>query len=61
MYNFILNPQGAICRTLQGHGHWVNTIALNTDYVLRTGPYDPSKASLVYRDINETGKIILWK
>ncbi|GFY72308.1 notchless protein homolog 1 [Trichonephila inaurata madagascariensis] len=34
---------GTLCRTLQGHGHWVNTLALNTDYVMRTGPYDPSK------------------
>lgn len=23
-------------RTLQGHAHWVNTLALSTDYVLRT-------------------------
>ncbi|KRX14706.1 Alsin [Trichinella nelsoni] len=32
---------GILCRTFQGHGHWVNTIALNTDYVLRTGAFDP--------------------
>ncbi|KAG7174648.1 Notchless protein 1-like [Homarus americanus] len=32
---------GVMCRTLQGHGHWVNTLALNTDYVLRTGACDP--------------------
>lgn len=30
-----------MCRTLQGHGHWVNTLALNTDYALRIGAYDP--------------------
>eukprot|EP00850_Spirogloea_muscicola_P010001 SM000057S18431 [mRNA] locus=s57:512365:514563:- [translate_table: standard] len=24
----------------QGHGHWVNTLALSTEYVLRTGPFD---------------------
>lgn len=23
-----------------GHAHWVNTLSLNTDYVLRTGAYD---------------------
>ena len=28
-------------RTLQGHGHWVNVLALNTDYVVRTGAFDP--------------------
>lgn len=33
---------GTMCRTLQGHGHWVNTMALNTDYVIRTGAYDPA-------------------
>ena len=28
---------------LKGHGHWVNTLALSTDYVLRTGCYDQTK------------------
>ncbi|XP_055383070.1 protein Notchless [Condylostylus longicornis] len=32
---------GALCRTFTGHGHWVNNLALSTDYVLRTGPYHP--------------------
>ncbi|GAB6030124.1 Notchless protein 1 [Chamberlinius hualienensis] len=45
---------GVLCRTLQGHGHWVNTLALNTDYALRTGAYDPSEASIVYRQVTET-------
>ncbi|CAL1284448.1 unnamed protein product [Larinioides sclopetarius] len=45
--------QGALCRTLKGHGHWVNTIALNTDYVMRTGPYDPSKASVNYLEVTQ--------
>lgn len=31
--------QGVLCRTLEGHGHWVNTLALNVDYVLRVGPF----------------------
>lgn len=34
---------GVLCRTLEGHGHWVNTLSLNTDYVLRIGAYDPIK------------------
>ncbi|EDV22616.1 uncharacterized protein TRIADDRAFT_28728, partial [Trichoplax adhaerens] len=34
---------GILCRTLQGHGHWVNTMALNTDYAMRIGAYDPAK------------------
>uniref|UniRef100_A0A6V7QYA6 Uncharacterized protein n=1 Tax=Ananas comosus var. bracteatus TaxID=296719 RepID=A0A6V7QYA6_ANACO len=32
--------QGKLIRELKGHGHWVNSLALSTEYVLRTGPYD---------------------
>ncbi|KAL6129956.1 hypothetical protein ACLB2K_068338 [Fragaria x ananassa] len=32
--------QGKLIRELKGHGHWVNTLALSTEYVLRTGAYD---------------------
>ncbi|VDM64779.1 unnamed protein product [Angiostrongylus costaricensis] len=32
---------GIICRNLVGHAHWINTLALNTDYVLRTSCFDP--------------------
>jgi hypothetical protein len=39
-------PQGVLCRTLQGHGHWVNTMALSTGYTLRTGAYDPADADV---------------
>lgn len=31
---------GAMTQELKGHAHWVNTLALSTDYVLRTGCYD---------------------
>ncbi|XP_076245673.1 notchless protein homolog 1 isoform X1 [Calliopsis andreniformis] len=34
---------GILCRTLEGHAHWVNTLALNVDYVLRTGPFHLGK------------------
>ncbi len=27
-------------RTLRGHGHWVNALALSSEYALRTGPFD---------------------
>ena len=27
-------------RVLKGHGHWVNTLALSTEHVLRTGAFD---------------------
>lgn len=40
---------GVMCRTLEGHAHWVNTITLNTDYVLRTAVinFDTSESDLL--------------
>ncbi|KFD56014.1 hypothetical protein M513_03138 [Trichuris suis] len=35
---------GVLCRTLSGHAHWVNSIALHTDYALRCGAFDPKDA-----------------
>ncbi len=32
---------GQLAHTLATHAHWVNHLALSTDYVLRTGFYDP--------------------
>uniref|UniRef100_A0A8D0GV78 Notchless protein homolog 1 n=1 Tax=Sphenodon punctatus TaxID=8508 RepID=A0A8D0GV78_SPHPU len=43
---------GVLCRTLQGHAHWVNTMALSTDYVLRTGAFEPAEASINPRDVS---------
>ena len=31
---------GSVVRQLKGHGHWVNTLALSSEYAVRTGPYD---------------------
>jgi ribosome assembly protein 4 len=36
---------GKLVRTLKGHGHRVNTLALSTDYICRTGPYEPGTNS----------------
>lgn len=47
----MLTSQGVLCRTLQGHGHWVNTMALSTGYALRTGAYDLSDTSLGYMGV----------
>ena len=55
------SKDGALCRTLQGHGHWVNVLALNTDYVMRTGAFDPSKAKLVQEDTEESAEILKTK
>ncbi|XP_077448924.1 notchless protein homolog 1 [Stigmatopora argus] len=46
---------GVQCRTLQGHAHWVNTLALNTDYVLRTGAFEPADATVNPQDL--TGSV----
>ncbi|WIA35410.1 hypothetical protein OEZ86_003855 [Tetradesmus obliquus] len=32
--------EGKLVRSLKGHGHWVNTLALSTEHVLRTGAHD---------------------
>jgi len=40
----VWTPKGLLVRILKGHGHWVNTLALNTDYVMRTGCYEPADA-----------------
>lgn len=32
--------QGRLLHTLKEHAHWVTTLTLNTDFVLRTGPFD---------------------
>lgn len=33
----VWDKAGRLKKTLSGHAHWVNSIALHTDYVLRTG------------------------
>ena len=31
---------GRLEKSLKGHGHWVNTLALSTEAALRTGAFD---------------------
>lgn len=31
---------GHLEKSLKGHGHWVNTLALSTEAALRTGAFD---------------------
>lgn len=35
--------QGKLIRELKGHGHWVNSLALSTEYILRTGAFDHTR------------------
>ncbi len=53
---------GILCKTFSGHAHWVNNLALNTDYVLRTGPFHPvmdTKKSQKITDRDEMRKFAL--
>lgn len=48
---------GTLCRSLDGHAHWVNTLALSCEYIVRTGPFDPlemCKANMI--EINDSNR-----
>ncbi|BFZ18984.1 hypothetical protein BsWGS_22022 [Bradybaena similaris] len=47
---------GVFCRNLEGHGHWVNTLALSTDYVMRTGAFDPADAKIVHEEVTDSSE-----
>ncbi|XP_066909624.1 notchless protein homolog 1 [Halyomorpha halys] len=47
---------GILCRTLEGHAHWVNSLSVNTDYVMRLGSsFRPSE------NVNQNNKEALKK
>ena len=48
-----------MCRTLSGHAHWINTLALNTDYALRTSCFDPKKGCEKPKSKEEAQQIAL--
>ena len=34
------NPlTGEVLNQFKGHGHWINTLSLNTDYIITSGPF----------------------
>ena len=54
---------------VQGHGHWVNSLALSTEYVLRTGAFDhtrkqyssPEEMKQVKNDLFSFGNhLLVW-
>eukprot|EP00927_Polykrikos_kofoidii_P073918 TRINITY_DN69933_c0_g1_i1.p1 TRINITY_DN69933_c0_g1~~TRINITY_DN69933_c0_g1_i1.p1 ORF type:complete len:508 (+),score=48.72 TRINITY_DN69933_c0_g1_i1:113-1636(+) len=48
----VWNPKdGTMITELKGHGHWINTLALNTDYVIRSGPYTHEAEK--FKDLDE--------
>eukprot|EP01017_Pseudomicrothorax_dubius_P039056 TRINITY_DN5944_c0_g2_i2.p1 TRINITY_DN5944_c0_g2~~TRINITY_DN5944_c0_g2_i2.p1 ORF type:complete len:304 (+),score=34.88 TRINITY_DN5944_c0_g2_i2:182-1093(+) len=46
----VWDPQGRLLRDLIGHGHWVNTIAVHTDFALRTGCYDEKQIEITDKE-----------
>lgn len=34
------NEEGSLLKVFKGHGHWINTMSINTEFILRTGFYD---------------------
>ncbi|KAI3818472.1 hypothetical protein L1987_12279 [Smallanthus sonchifolius] len=46
--------QGKLIRELKGHGHWVNSLALSTEYVLRIGAVDHTRKQ--YSSLEEMKK-----
>ncbi|PWN28856.1 WD40 repeat-like protein [Jaminaea rosea] len=38
---------GRLIRSLDAHAHWVNTMALSTDFILRNGAFDERKGGLI--------------
>ncbi|KAL8273341.1 hypothetical protein Esti_002745 [Eimeria stiedai] len=50
----VWNPlSGAFVKDLKGHAHWVNTLALNSDAVLRRGPFGPQGCSKQFSSFEE--------
>lgn len=48
----VWNPNdGTMLSELKGHGHWINTLALNTDYAIRSGPYSHEEQK--FKDLEE--------
>jgi len=39
----VWDTAGRMIRSLKGHGHWVNTMTISTDAILRTGCYDHTR------------------
>merc|ERR1711937_535693 len=53
----VWNPkEGTLLNELKGHAHWINTLALNTDYILRSGPYKHDTEDGAFKDLEEKRK-----
>lgn len=50
------SPDGRFKGQLSGHGHWINTLALSTDHVLRTGAFDETGTLDLSGDLKEAAQ-----
>jgi len=52
----VWDESGRLIHILNGHAHWVNTLALNTDYVLRAGVFDHTTQESIKRHSHDSAK-----
>jgi ribosome assembly protein 4 len=53
----VWDEQGIPVQVLRGHAHWINTMTINTEFMLRTGCFDPDTKVSFYSDpVNKTGE-----
>ena len=43
----VYDSKGNFVRGMRSHSHWVNTMSLSTEHVLKRGSYDPERKVLV--------------
>eukprot|EP00922_Rhytidocystis_sp_ex-Travisia-forbesii_P069920 GHVS01104398.1.p1 GENE.GHVS01104398.1~~GHVS01104398.1.p1 ORF type:complete len:332 (+),score=26.43 GHVS01104398.1:445-1440(+) len=54
----VWDPQtGRMLRSLKGHAHWVNSLALNTEHVMRSGAFDLTKPHQKYDDFHDIKRV----
>ncbi|XP_073108679.1 notchless protein homolog isoform X2 [Elaeis guineensis] len=53
--------RGKLIRELKGHGHWVNSLALSTEYILRTGAFDHTGKTYSSPEGSDDFTMFLWE
>jgi ribosome assembly protein 4 len=43
----VYDSKGNFTRGMRSHSHWVNTMSLSTEHVLKRGSYDPERKFIV--------------
>lgn len=53
----LIKQKGTLQHTLDGHAHWVNSLALSTDYAMRLGSFDPENRNKSDNELTDEGKV----